>query len=99
MFYTQTTWKEHIGRCTWTLLHNIVNGLSDDPLKDEINNLKYFIYSLSKLYPCVSCKINLQADLTKLPVPDSGTKADYIKWMCKLHNVTNERLGKTLVDC
>lgn len=56
------------------------------------------VQALQHLYPCVHCRAQLQIDLQELP-PKLDSREDFSVWMCELHNMVNESLGKSTFPC
>jgi hypothetical protein len=58
--------------------------------------MKQFVKSLKYLLPCEICRINFKEHLKKLPLTDEilSSKINLVKWMIKIHNLTNETLDK-----
>ena len=52
--------KKKIGHITWIFLHTLAEGFN--PNKDiyKINNMKNFIYLLSKIYTCDICQYGFE---------------------------------------
>ena len=57
-----------------------------------------FTSLFSQLYPCGECAQHFQSVLSRHP-PRVTSRSDVVQWTCEAHNIVNERLGKTIVDC
>lgn len=59
------------------------------------------VESLVELFPCGECAEHFMSVLKDHPPPrgKERSKADVELWLCEMHNVVNERLGKRIVEC
>jgi len=90
--------SQQLGRATWTFLHTMAAYYPDQPTQAEQANATGFLHAFSKLYPCSYCAKHLQQEL-KTNAPRVGSRVDFSKWMCDIHNEVNVRLGKPIFDC
>ncbi|ESO08823.1 hypothetical protein HELRODRAFT_74545, partial [Helobdella robusta] len=93
--------REDLGRNTWSLLHTLAAYIPDETSKEDKEDLKHFMATLGKFYPCDVCANELASRpmVLKQNPPDVRSRNDFCQWMCRLHNSVNERLGKPLFDC
>ncbi|KAF9764285.1 FAD-linked sulfhydryl oxidase ERV1 [Nosema granulosis] len=90
--------RQRLGRATWTLLHTMAAVYPAFPTVQHKKDTLQFIYLISQLYPCGECAGHFQKLLTQHP-PQVSSHDEFVGWLCKAHNVVNERLGKPIVDC
>ncbi|ERT02774.1 hypothetical protein HMPREF1624_01076 [Sporothrix schenckii ATCC 58251] len=89
---------ETLGRSTWTLLHTIAAQYPTQPSPSQQADVKGFIGTLSRLYPCWVCAEDFQLFLSKSPVR-TASRDDFGRWLCAAHNEVNDKLGKPQFDC
>jgi len=87
-----------LGRATWTFLHTLAAYYPENPTMQEKEEMKGFIRTFSRFYPCGYCAAHLREQL-KVSEPDTSSQKGFSLWMCQLHNEVNELLGKKLFDC
>ena len=95
---TEYVSKEELGRVTWLLLHSIASQYPDEPTEREKRDAKNLLNALATLYPCKECQTHFQTVIKRYP-PEVGDSVSFQEWMCKVHNVVNEKLGKEIFDC
>jgi FAD-linked sulfhydryl oxidase len=54
--------------------------------------------ALAEFYPCTWCAKDFQENLQKSPVA-TESREELCTWLCKQHNLVNQKLGKPLFDC
>jgi FAD-linked sulfhydryl oxidase len=59
---------------------------------NQQNEMKTFLSSFSKFYPCHYCADHLQEYISEHP-PVVRNNQELSQWMCEMHNDVNERLG------
>ncbi|KAI1498422.1 ERV/ALR sulfhydryl oxidase domain-containing protein [Biscogniauxia marginata] len=89
---------ETLGRSTWTLLHSIAATYPKTPSPAEQSDLKTFMGTFSRLYPCWVCAEDFQAYMEKEKIR-VGNRDDFGMWLCQAHNAVNTKLGKDTFDC
>lgn len=89
---------ETLGRGTWTLLHSIAAQYPSQPTPTQQTDVRGFIGSLSRLYPCWVCAEDFQVFLAKSPVR-AASRDEFGRWLCAAHNEVNAKLGKPEFDC
>lgn len=86
--------KAALGRASWTLLHTM--AAKYDPANEE--KVRTFLYLFADLYPCEVCAEHFREKLAKSP-PKLKSNAEFVQWMCELHNSVNKDLKKPVFDC
>lgn len=85
------------GPALWTGLHCITFGYPINPTDEQKENYKQFFVSLGDVLPCKYCRISykeyLEEDDTKLNEKALKDRESLTKWLYKLHNKVNNKLG------
>ncbi|KAI1478511.1 hypothetical protein K445DRAFT_25517 [Daldinia sp. EC12] len=89
---------ETLGRSTWTLLHSIAATYPKTPSAAQQSDLRTFMGTFSRLYPCWVCAEDFQRYMEKDHV-QVGSRDEFGKWLCEAHNAVNVKLGKEKFDC
>ncbi|KAG0657870.1 hypothetical protein C6P46_006152 [Rhodotorula mucilaginosa] len=92
------TAKAELGRASWKLLHTMAARFPEQPTENERETFKSFLHMFSRLYPCGECAAEFQQLLRKHP-PQTSSRGVASMYLCHLHNLVNERLGKDEFDC
>jgi len=58
-----TVTREDLGQATWTLLHSMASTYPDNPTWQQKKDVKIFIDSLSRIYPCAVCAEHFRKNL------------------------------------
>ena len=84
------------GPSFWHVLHTISVNYPLNPTCEDKEHYKTFITSLKYVLPCKYCRDNLTANFKTLPLNAEAVKnrANFSKWMYKLHELVNKYLGK-----
>lgn len=90
--------RESLGRAGWTILHTVAAHFPDNPTEKDKQNARDFIYSFAQLYPCRHCAEGLRIHLEESP-PNFDNRENLSLWVCRIHNIINEELGKPLQPC
>ncbi|XP_011652918.1 FAD-linked sulfhydryl oxidase ERV1 [Cucumis sativus] len=90
--------KEVLGRATWTFLHILAAQYPDHPTRQQKKDVKELMAILSRMYPCGECADHFKEVLRANPV-ETGSHADFSRWLCRVHNVVNRSLGKPIFPC
>nr|CAG8573197.1 14261_t:CDS:2 [Entrophospora candida] len=90
--------SEELGRSTWTLLHTMAAYYPEVPSYSQQKSMNSFLTTFSEFYPCWYCAEHLRDEMKKYP-PKVESKWALGGWLCDMHNIVNDRLGKTLFDC
>lgn len=97
--YTHEGMKERVGRATWTLLHTIAAEYPDPlPTEEYRRQLEDWLHLLPSVYPCEECAAHMKTMFEKNP-PRTENQTAFGGWVCEVHNIVNERLGKPTFDC
>ncbi|WWC93033.1 uncharacterized protein L201_007997 [Kwoniella dendrophila CBS 6074] len=92
------TAKAELGRSAWKVLHLMTLRYPDEPTEDDRQALKSYFHLFSRLYPCGECATEFQQLLKQYP-PQTSSRKSASLWLCHVHNLVNERLGKPEFDC
>ena len=87
-----------LGNATWTFLHTMAAYFPASPSKEDQRDIAEFFRILGKFYPCVTCAKDFQVDLKASPVV-ATSNVELSRWLCRMHNKVNEKLGKPTFDC
>lgn len=87
-----------LGRGSWDLLHSMAAWYPDMPCSDDQTSMLQFINSFAKFYPCTYCAEDFRRNLERIP-PKVESREGFCLWMCRQHNVVNEKLGKPAFPC
>jgi len=90
--------KDELGSSTWKLLHTMAANYPDIPSQEEKADMRTFLETFSRLYPCPPCAEDFRKDLRDHP-PRLDSMRDFSRWLCKAHNRVNLKLGKEEFDC
>ncbi|KAL0547590.1 hypothetical protein IC582_017530 [Cucumis melo] len=90
--------KEVLGRATWTFLHILAAQYPDHPTRQQKKDVKELMAILSRMYPCGECADHFKEVLRANPV-ETGSHAEFSRWLCRVHNVVNRSLGKPIFPC
>ena len=90
--------KNELGSKTWAFLHTMAAYYPDKPSRCQQKDMNTFFRTFSKFYPCFPCAEHLQEQLKKYP-PITTSQSQLSQWLCKIHNIVNERVGKPEFDC
>lgn len=87
-----------LGRSTWTFLHTMSVYYPDNPTTQQQSEMSTFLSLFSKYYPCSYCARHLREEMKGDP-PVVDTRSGLARWLCRMHNEVNGRLGKPIFDC
>ncbi|XP_065558292.1 FAD-linked sulfhydryl oxidase ALR-like isoform X2 [Artemia franciscana] len=90
--------KDELGRSTWNFLHTMAAYYPEKPSEQDQNDMKNFLRIFSKFYPCSYCAEDFKRDLEVLP-PVTENRHALSQWLCQIHNIVNEKVGKPIFDC
>lgn len=90
--------RREVGRATWAFLHTMAAYYPASPTKQQQENMKKFMQTLGRVYPCGYCADTTSDEIIRNP-PRTVSRAEFTQWMCELHNEVNDRLGKSQFDC
>ncbi|KAK5575016.1 hypothetical protein RB653_010271 [Dictyostelium firmibasis] len=86
-----------LGNSGWTLLHTIAAYYPEKPSEKKKQEVKEFLQSFSKVYPCNVCAKDFREIMKETP-PKLDTQYDFALWLCNAHNNVNLQLGKPTFD-
>lgn len=89
--------KRELGRAGWTLLHNIAIKYPYFPTEKEKEDLKSFLILFGKLFPCEECRPHFKKMVNENP-PNFEGHEKFNKWLYKVHNIVNKRIGNRIFD-
>ncbi|KAM0285500.1 hypothetical protein ACHAQH_001450 [Verticillium albo-atrum] len=89
---------ERLGNSSWTLLHSIAATYPEKPSPAQKDDLRGFMRTFSRLYPCWVCAEDFQSYIKKDEVRVEG-RQEFGNWLCMAHNEVNRKLGKKEFDC
>lgn len=90
--------SSELGHSSWNLLHTMAAWYPDQPSSDEKHSMQQFMSAFARFYPCTWCARDFQENIEKSP-PQTESRKDLCQWLCKQHNLVNQKLGKPLFDC
>jgi FAD-linked sulfhydryl oxidase len=90
--------REDIGRATWLFLHTLAAQYPVRPTRRQRKDAAALMDILTRMYPCGECARHFSAVVAANP-PKTGSKAEFSRWMCDVHNVVNRSLGKPTFNC
>jgi FAD-linked sulfhydryl oxidase len=90
--------RAELGRASWAYLHTLAAFYPENPSEDYQREMKQFLYSYSKFYPCGYCADRTNEELIRNP-PRVKSQSELSQWMCEVHNEVNERINKPTFDC
>ncbi|CAN6599332.1 mitochondrial FAD-linked sulfhydryl oxidase Erv1p [Trichomonascus vanleenenianus] len=90
---------EQLGRSTWTFLHSVAAQYPTKPTENQQQEMKVFLNTFSKIYPCWFCAEDLRTWMNKGNEPKVGSRDELGNWLCDAHNEVNKKLNKPVFDC
>ena len=93
-YFSHTHDNQIWGPCFWRAIHAFAASYRPDPKVRQA--FKQFVYSLSGVIPCGTCKNRYDANLNQIPLTnDSLTNAHALfLWSYLFHDLFNKQLGK-----
>lgn len=87
------------GRPGWDFLFYIAISYPDIATKQDMINMKTFLYSLGNVLPCITCRYNYSNNLGKYPLNESVLSSRYnlINWMLNIYNEIRMSNGKNFI--
>ena len=84
------------GPSLWELIHIVALGYDNFPItKERINYYNLFFNTITKIIPCIKCKIHYYQYLRRRPVIKYLKNSDsLLRWVNDLHNSVNRKLRK-----
>ena len=90
--------KFELGNSTWMVLHSVAAHAPENFNEKEGRQYKEFFETFPYVYASRSCALNFLA-LTQEHPPVLTSRAELSIWLCKLHNIVNQKLGKPSFTC
>jgi hypothetical protein len=90
--------RAELGRGAWNLLHRLAAAFDKAPSAARVAEAEAFFSGLGALYPCPECAAHFRELLQAHPV-DARDNRRLSTWLCRVHNLVNERLGKPEFSC
>jgi hypothetical protein len=90
--------RAELGRGAWNLLHRLAAAFDKQPTPARSAEAEAFFSGLGALYPCADCAAHFRELLQAHPV-DARDNRRLSTWLCRVHNLVNERLGKAQFSC
>ena len=90
--------RAELGRGAWNLLHRLAAAFDKAPTPARTAQAEAFFGGLAALYPCPECAAHFRELLQAHPV-DARDNRRLSQWLCAVHNLVNERLGKAQFPC
>lgn len=90
--------RAELGHGTWNMLHRVAAKFDKDPTPERRAEVAHFFDVFSHFYPCEECAGHFRGMLAEHPI-DARSNKHLSLWLCKLHNIVNERLHKPAFPC
>ncbi len=90
--------KAELGNISWHLLHSFAASFPTKPSEEEKQQFKNLLISFTYLYPCLSCRRHFKEMLESNPI-EVNSREQVSTYLCNLHNLVNQRIGKAVFDC
>ena len=90
--------RREVGRAAWAFLHTTAAYYPDHPTPQQQDDMRQFMLGMAKFYPCGYCADRTVEAMTLDP-PQTQSQYALTRWLCRIHNEVNERLGKPIFDC
>lgn len=92
--------RQKIGQYTWGFLHSMIANLPEKPTKEQQKNIFNLVKTVAQVFPCGTCRRDFGEILDKeMQEENEHTRESLSLWLCKAHNLVNEKLEKPLFDC
>lgn len=90
--------RAELGHGVWNMLHRMAAQYEKNPTPKQKADIIEFFNLLGTFYPCTECAAHFREMLKEHPVePDNNKQLSL--WLCRVHNIVNERLGKPSFEC
>lgn len=90
--------RRELGRASWAYLHTLAAYYPDNPTTEQQDEMRTFIKTYAKLYPCGYCADMTSDEMIRKP-PQVQSRQAFQFWMCGIHNEVNSRMGKPIFNC
>ena len=94
--------KDKAGNAAWSNMHHRASLYPDSPTDKEKERMKTFLYESMRSVAllCKNCNSHIKDYLKKHPIgPALVSKKAISKYLCEMHNDTNEKTGKEIHNC
>lgn len=104
IFNTQETLKHNLfnkdkaGFYVWSIMHLYSAFIPEIPTEQEQEEIGTLVELLGKYFPCKECSAHFKEMIIKNPV-QAQTRGDFMNYVCKIHNIVNQRIGKEIFPC
>mmetsp|Transcript_34462 Transcript_34462/g.89259 ORF Transcript_34462/g.89259 Transcript_34462/m.89259 type:complete len:143 (-) Transcript_34462:1992-2420(-) len=90
--------RDELGWAAWSYLHSVAAFYPAKPSEEEKETMRGFMKGVAQFYPCKICRDDFVEEMEKDP-PNVDSRASLSMWVCRQHNVVNEKLGKKTFPC
>lgn len=90
--------RAELGRAGWHVLHRMAAAYDKEPTPEAIADMQTFFRLWGQFYACSECAAHFREMLAAHPV-DARSNRHLSIWLCEVHNMVNERLGKPAFPC
>ena len=90
--------RAELGHGTWNMLHRLAATFDKEPTPERQREAAEFFRLFGKFYPCEWCAKHFREMLDEHPIQTANNR-ELSLWLCKLHNIVNERLNKPQFPC
>ena len=86
------------GRYGWKFMHYVTLSYPDNPTSEDKQDMINFFYSVGRILPCMSCRINFKKHLDETPLTEQvlGSRENIVIWLMNIHNKVNAMQGKKI---
>jgi hypothetical protein len=90
--------RAELGHGTWNMLHRLAAQFDKAPTPARRQEVADFFRLFGEFYPCEWCAKHFREMLAEHP-PQTANNRELSLWLCQLHNIVNDRLGKPAFPC
>lgn len=90
--------RAELGHGVWNMLHRMAAQYDKNPTQQQQNDMVHFFSLLGTFYPCTECAAHFREMLKEHPV-EAQDNRQLSLWLCRVHNIVNNRLGKPQFQC
>ena len=94
--------KDRAGNAAWSNMHHRASLYPDSPTDKEKERMKVFLYESMRSVAllCKNCNNHIKEYLKKHPImPALVSKQAISRYLCEMHNDTNQKTGKEIHNC
>jgi Fe-S-cluster containining protein len=86
------------GRAFWVAMHSVSFTYPDTPSRDDREQAKAFLNSISHLLPCKACCAHFRDQLRTVDIERVvGSRDEFVKFLVHVHNEVNRSAGKRVM--